>query len=131
MQEAGGRSSSSGSGSTKSSTSKGLLKWKGVVLCPNEGDEEEDEEEEERWSPDGRECCEGEEPPTTQNQSHSSPEQGLFTVELSRRWCSRLGFSIEGRGGKTYIKAIYPDSVAAKDGRLRVGDELVMVCMNK
>jgi predicted metalloprotease with PDZ domain len=51
----------------------------------------------------------------------------IFTVQLSRRWCSRLGFSLQGSNGHTYISAIYPDSVAAKDGRLRVGDEVIMV----
>ncbi len=48
-------------------------------------------------------------------------------MKLCRKWASRLGFSLQGRDGRTYISAIYQDSVAAKDGRLRVGDEVVMV----
>jgi hypothetical protein len=48
-------------------------------------------------------------------------------VELTRGWNSRLGFSLQGDGHDTYISAIYADSVAAKDGRLQAGDQVIMV----
>jgi hypothetical protein len=48
-------------------------------------------------------------------------------VELTRGWNSRLGFSLQGDGCQTYISTIYADSVAAKDGRLQVGDQILMV----
>jgi hypothetical protein len=48
-------------------------------------------------------------------------------VELTRGWNSRLGFSLQGDGHHTYISAIYADSVAAKDGRLQPGDQVLMV----
>lgn len=53
----------------------------------------------------------------------------IITVELSRGWNSRLGFSLrtESNSKHTVISAIYSESVAAKDGRLRVGDRIVMV----
>lgn len=59
-------------------------------------------------------------------------EWQIITVELSRGWNSRLGFSLrnEPNSMHTAISAIYSDSVAAKDGRLRVGDIIMMVCLN-
>ncbi|XP_058829684.1 uncharacterized protein LOC131688988 [Topomyia yanbarensis] len=53
----------------------------------------------------------------------------IFTVELNKRWNSRLGFSLkqDPLTGRTVIRAIYSESVAAKDGRLRVGDQVIMV----
>uniref|UniRef100_A0A182S5Y3 PDZ domain-containing protein n=1 Tax=Anopheles maculatus TaxID=74869 RepID=A0A182S5Y3_9DIPT len=56
----------------------------------------------------------------------------IFTVELNKGWNSRLGFSLKQDTGptgsiRTVISAIYRDSVAARDGRLRVGDVLIMV----
>uniref|UniRef100_A0A182VV86 PDZ domain-containing protein n=1 Tax=Anopheles minimus TaxID=112268 RepID=A0A182VV86_9DIPT len=56
----------------------------------------------------------------------------IFTVELNKGWNSRLGFSLKQETGangsiRTIISAIYRDSVAARDGRLRVGDVLIMV----
>ncbi|KAK6629940.1 hypothetical protein RUM43_003761 [Polyplax serrata] len=50
-----------------------------------------------------------------------------LTIELCRGWNSRLGFSLTSSHSKTLISAIYPDSVAARDGRLRVGDEVIMI----
>ncbi|CAL8080934.1 unnamed protein product [Orchesella dallaii] len=77
-----------------------------------------------RRSPDGREFRECDTEVVNINQCNG---EQIFTVQLSRRWCSRLGFSLQGTEGNSYISAIYPDSVAAKDGRLRVGDELIMI----
>nr|XP_029736242.1 uncharacterized protein LOC109397657 isoform X2 [Aedes albopictus] len=53
----------------------------------------------------------------------------IFTVELNKGWSSRLGFSLqqEPETKRTVVSAIYSESVAAKDGRLRVGDQLLMV----
>ncbi|XP_058063425.1 uncharacterized protein LOC131213407 [Anopheles bellator] len=60
----------------------------------------------------------------------------VITVELNRGWNSRLGFSLsqdvsqpahQATGARTVISAIHPDSVAARDGRLRVGDVLLKV----
>ncbi|XP_031631093.1 putative uncharacterized protein DDB_G0282133 isoform X2 [Contarinia nasturtii] len=53
----------------------------------------------------------------------------IITVELSRGWNSRLGFSLQSNPNsmQTQISAIYNDSVAAKDGRLKVGDKILMV----
>ncbi|XP_055378160.1 putative uncharacterized protein DDB_G0282133 isoform X2 [Condylostylus longicornis] len=54
----------------------------------------------------------------------------IVSVELNRGWNSRLGFSLQPSKefqNKSYISAIYNDSVAARDGRLRVGDILVSV----
>lgn len=60
---------------------------------------------------------------------HNCIELQIITVELSRGWNSRLGFSLrnEPNSMQTTISAIYNDSVAAKDGRLRVGDKILMV----
>lgn len=51
----------------------------------------------------------------------------VFMVELTRGWNSRLGFSLQAEGNRTVISVVHPDSVAAKDGRLKQGDVLLMV----
>lgn len=53
----------------------------------------------------------------------------IINVELNRGWNSRLGFSLQTNPNtkQTVISAIYSNSVAAKDGRLRVGDQVLMV----
>lgn len=53
----------------------------------------------------------------------------IFTVELNKGWNSRLGFSLkqDPDSKRPTISAIYSESVAAKDGRLRVGDQLLTV----
>lgn len=48
-------------------------------------------------------------------------------VHLQRSWNSRLGFSLNNRNGVTVISAIYFDSVAFKDGRLKVDDVVIEV----
>lgn len=48
-------------------------------------------------------------------------------MELSKGWNSRLGFSLQSCASGTWISAIYADSVAAKDGRLQMGDRVLMV----
>lgn len=53
----------------------------------------------------------------------------ILTVELNRGWNSRLGFSLQSDANtkNTFISAIYSDSVAARDGRLKIGDQVLMV----
>jgi hypothetical protein len=53
----------------------------------------------------------------------------IITVELNKGWNSRLGFSLQydETSNHTLISAIYEDSVAAKDGRLQINDQLLMV----
>jgi C-terminal processing protease CtpA/Prc len=52
----------------------------------------------------------------------------IQTIELNKGWNSRLGFSVGiGADGYLVISAIYDDSVAAKDGRLEVGDRVLRV----
>ncbi|RZF38836.1 hypothetical protein LSTR_LSTR013777 [Laodelphax striatellus] len=102
--------------------SKGLLKWKGVVFSPEEGDDEDRSK-----SP----------PPQQQSISQivcdaddAVSSNQVLVVELNRGWNSRLGFSLQsaGEGSRhTAISAIYPDSVASRDGRLRPGDQLITV----
>lgn len=87
--------------------SRGLMKWKGVMFAPENG---------------GTESSVNKEPVDT-----SSGQQEILTVELNRGWNSRLGFSLQGSNGHTYISAIYSDSVAAKDGRLQANDLLLTV----
>ncbi|XP_072765908.1 uncharacterized protein [Anoplolepis gracilipes] len=97
--------------------SKGLLKWKGVMFAPNdEADTEHDPEETGKDTTDSVALAE-------------DLEQGseVFMVELTRGWNSRLGFSLQPEGNCTVISVVHPDSVAAKDGRLKQGDVLLMV----
>ncbi|CAD1474046.1 unnamed protein product [Heterotrigona itama] len=98
--------------------SKGLLKWKGVMFAPD----------------DGIDKTENEERPGKDTTDSAAPtkldlEQGteVFMVELTRGWNSRLGFSLQPEGNRTVISVVHPDSVAAKDGRLKQGDVLMMV----
>lgn len=53
----------------------------------------------------------------------------IFTVELNKGWNSRLGFSLQQdpESNRTVVSAIYSESVAAKDGRLKIGDQLLTV----
>ncbi|KAL6260516.1 hypothetical protein P5V15_008040 [Pogonomyrmex californicus] len=99
--------------------SKGLLKWKGVMFAPNDEVDHGTEPEQEETGKD-----------TTDSVAPIEDlEQGseVFMVELTRGWNSRLGFSLQPEGNRTVISVVHPDSVAAKDGRLRQGDVLLMV----
>ncbi|KAL1490800.1 hypothetical protein ABEB36_013434 [Hypothenemus hampei] len=51
----------------------------------------------------------------------------ILAIELNRGWNSRLGFSLQGAAGVTYVSAVYADSVAAKDGRIKPGDRIIKV----
>ncbi|XP_024888462.1 uncharacterized protein LOC112465226 isoform X1 [Temnothorax curvispinosus] len=99
--------------------SKGLLKWKGVMFAPND---EVDQGTEHNQEGAGRDTTDSVAP-------IEDLEQGseVFMVELTRGWNSRLGFSLQPEGNRTVISVVHPDSVAAKDGRLRQGDVLLMV----
>ncbi|XP_038104235.1 uncharacterized protein LOC6049292 isoform X2 [Culex quinquefasciatus] len=76
--------------------------------------------------------------PTTERELDTANDDGggldgdgnkIFTVELNKGWNSRLGFSLkqDPDSRRPAISAIYSESVAAKDGRLRVGDQLLTV----
>uniref|UniRef100_A0A6P7H655 Uncharacterized protein LOC114344785 isoform X2 n=1 Tax=Diabrotica virgifera virgifera TaxID=50390 RepID=A0A6P7H655_DIAVI len=54
-------------------------------------------------------------------------EYEILAIELNRGWNSRLGFSLQGAAGVTYVSAVHADSVAARDGRLKPGDRLIRV----
>ncbi|KAK9884482.1 hypothetical protein WA026_007324 [Henosepilachna vigintioctopunctata] len=54
-------------------------------------------------------------------------ENEILAIELNRGWNSRLGFSLQGAAGVTYVSAVYANSVAAKDGRLKPGDRVIRV----
>ncbi|XP_076239717.1 uncharacterized protein LOC143182555 [Calliopsis andreniformis] len=97
--------------------SKGLLKWKGVMFAPDDGIDKNENEEKV-----GKDTTDSAVP-------DEELEQGteVFMVELTRGWNSRLGFSLQPEGNHTVISVVHPDSVAAKDGRLKQGDVLLMV----
>ncbi|XP_060524459.1 uncharacterized protein LOC132700896 isoform X2 [Cylas formicarius] len=71
------------------------------------------------------------EPPPARNDTRDvKPHQEnyeILAIELNRGWNSRLGFSLQGAAGVTYVSAVHADSVAAKDGRIRPGDVLLKV----
>ncbi|XP_046431755.1 uncharacterized protein LOC124185182 isoform X2 [Neodiprion fabricii] len=105
-------------GGEESGGSRGLLKWKGVMFTSN--DESRD------MTRNGDETSEA----TDESPAAASDcEQGsqVFMVELTRGWNSRLGFSLQPEGNRTVISVVHADSVAAKDGRLKQGDVLLMV----
>ncbi|XP_047513173.1 uncharacterized protein LOC125055023 isoform X2 [Pieris napi] len=106
----------------------GLKKWKGVALSPDNERKIKplvtdaipkpkiDTVQKENINP---------EPPV----EAESTEPTIVTVELNRGWNSRLGFSVQSHpeSGQSYISAVYSDSVAARDGRLRRGDVILQV----
>lgn len=94
-------------------SNNGLLKWKGIVFTPDEED-----------SPSLEDSIKDDD---SAGDSPKSQKPKMVTLELNRGWNSRLGFSLQPRGDDTIITAIYADSVAAKDGRLRIGDIVVKV----
>ncbi|KAF4519634.1 hypothetical protein B566_EDAN003802 [Ephemera danica] len=105
---------------------QGLIKWKGIVFTP------ENEE-----APKTPSSVTSSVPGKSKSTTPTTPKPfvkledrdgQVLTVELTRGWNSRLGFTLHaGEDGKTLIKAIYPDSVAHRDGRLKQGDHVVMV----
>ncbi|XP_017773802.1 PREDICTED: disks large homolog 1-like [Nicrophorus vespilloides] len=54
-------------------------------------------------------------------------EPQILAIELTRGWNSRLGFSLQGPTGQTFVSAVHADSVAAKDGRIKVADRVIKV----
>ncbi|XP_014477213.1 PREDICTED: uncharacterized protein LOC106745796 [Dinoponera quadriceps] len=97
--------------------SKGLLKWKGVMFAPDDEVDRTKHEEEA-----GKDVTDAVAPVEDLEQGSE-----VFMVELTRGWNSRLGFSLQPEGNRTVISVVHPDSVAAKDGRLKQGDVLMMV----
>ncbi|XP_050299748.1 uncharacterized protein LOC126738440 isoform X2 [Anthonomus grandis grandis] len=51
----------------------------------------------------------------------------ILAIEMNRGWNSRLGFSLQGAAGVTYVSAVYAGSVAARDGRIKPGDRIIKV----
>ncbi|RLU23128.1 hypothetical protein DMN91_005406 [Ooceraea biroi] len=99
--------------------SKGLLKWKGVMFAPNdEVDQAADHDQVDA----GRDTTD-----SVVGAEDVKQDSEVFMVELTRGWNSRLGFSLQPEGNRTVISVVHPDSVAAKDGRLKQGDVLLMV----
>jgi len=102
---------------TDGTSGSGLLKWKGVVFTP----EEECPSSEHHSSDEHSEYID-------EIDNVSSLQNDIVTINLNRGWNSRLGFSLQPQdNGHTTITAIYAESVAAKDGRLRAGDRVVRV----
>lgn len=106
----------------------GLKKWKGVALSP-------DNERKVKTDPPPQPKPKETEPVQKENVKPEPPkdepcnEPTIVTVELNRGWNSRLGFSVQSHpeSGQSYISAVYNDSVAARDGRLRRGDVILQV----
>ncbi|XP_065213778.1 uncharacterized protein LOC135840945 [Planococcus citri] len=87
--------------SIPTSDNKGLLKWKGVVL---------DSQTE-----------------SVSNLQRMDATSETIVVQLQRNWNSRLGFSLSYENNTSVISAIHANSVAASDGRLRVGDQILEI----
>ncbi|XP_032515016.2 uncharacterized protein LOC116768414 isoform X2 [Danaus plexippus] len=110
----------------------GLKKWKGVALSPDNDRKAKPPTSEIPPKP-----MEAKEIETVQKENvkpdqpveATSTEPTIVTVELNRGWNSRLGFSVQSHpeSGQSYISAVYNDSVAARDGRLRRGDVILQV----
>ncbi|XP_022814674.1 uncharacterized protein LOC111348327 isoform X2 [Spodoptera litura] len=106
----------------------GLKKWKGVALSP-------DNERKVKTDPPLQPKPKETDPVQKENVKPEPPiddtcnEPTIVTVELNRGWNSRLGFSVQSHpeSGQSYISAVYNDSVAARDGRLRRGDVILQV----
>nr|XP_026499982.1 uncharacterized protein LOC113403518 isoform X2 [Vanessa tameamea] len=107
----------------------GLMKWKGVALSPDNERKAKSIPIEVPSKPKEIDIAQKEnvkpEPPV----EAISTEPTIVTVELNRGWNSRLGFSVQSHpeSGQSYISAVYNDSVAARDGRLRRGDVILQV----
>ncbi|GBP37111.1 Tyrosine-protein phosphatase non-receptor type 13 [Eumeta japonica] len=104
----------------------GLKKWKGVTLSP---DNERKPMLETKPKEDHAVQKEKENVKPESPNQETSKEPTIVTVELNRGWNSRLGFSVQSHpdSGQSYISAVYNDSVAARDGRLRKGDVILQV----
>ncbi|KAL4713345.1 hypothetical protein ACJJTC_006813 [Scirpophaga incertulas] len=105
----------------------GLKKWKRVALSPD--NERKAKGPPLPQKPKDIEAVQKENvKPNSQNEQ-TSTEPTIVTVELNRGWNSRLGFSVQSHpeSGQSYISAVYSDSVAARDGRLRRGDVILQV----
>ncbi|XP_063359949.1 uncharacterized protein LOC134649151 isoform X3 [Cydia amplana] len=106
----------------------GLKKWKAVALSPDS--ERKAKEARAPSKPKEVETVQKENiQPDPHNLDSNLSEPTIVTVELNRGWNSRLGFSVQSHpeSGQSYISAVYSDSVAARDGRLRRGDVILQV----
>ncbi|XP_045534505.1 multiple PDZ domain protein isoform X2 [Papilio machaon] len=104
----------------------GLKKWKGVALSP---DNERKMLPETQLKQKDVDIAQKENVKPVPPQENVNNEPTIVTVELNRGWNSRLGFSVQSHpeSGQSYISAVYSDSVAARDGRLRPGDVILQV----
>ncbi|KAM3963732.1 inaD-like protein isoform 2-T2 [Aphomia sociella] len=104
----------------------GLKKWKGVELSP---DNERKKMEPPPLVVKAIDSAQKENIKPEDSTDETSTEPTIVTVELNRGWNSRLGFSVQSHpeSGQSYISAVYNDSVAARDGRLRRGDVILQV----
>ncbi|XP_063530780.1 uncharacterized protein LOC134741803 isoform X2 [Cydia strobilella] len=108
----------------------GLKKWKAVALSPDSERKAKEARAPSAAKPKEVEIVQKENiqpDPNNLDSNHSEPT--IMTVELNRGWNSRLGFSVQSHpdSGQSYISAVYSDSVAARDGRLRRGDVILQV----
>ncbi|XP_041981749.1 uncharacterized protein LOC121735107 isoform X2 [Aricia agestis] len=104
-----------------------LKKWKGVALSPDNERKVKTPIEEKPKPADIEVQKENINPSPEKDTIDAEPT--IVTVELNRGWNSRLGFSVQSHpdSGQSYISAVYSDSVAARDGRLRRGDVILQV----
>ncbi|XP_038214446.1 uncharacterized protein LOC119834197 isoform X2 [Zerene cesonia] len=122
--------SSTADSASEKDDGNGLKKWKGVALSPDNERKVKLPVVETQAQPIPTEL----EPIQKENVKPEPPveassEPTIVTVELNRGWNSRLGFSVQSHpeSGQSYISAVYDDSVAARDGRLRRGDVILQV----
>ncbi|XP_073991444.1 tyrosine-protein phosphatase non-receptor type 13-like isoform X2 [Rhodnius prolixus] len=118
---------------------KSLLKWKGVLFTGDEDDDNnsgigiDGQSTHSTVASSSQEMVVANLPqpdiPDHDSSIDQPQEYQVVLVELNRGWNSRLGFSLQksAEGGGSVISAIYPDSVASRDGRLRIGDRLINV----
>ncbi|XP_026733175.1 uncharacterized protein LOC113497692 isoform X2 [Trichoplusia ni] len=106
----------------------GLKKWKGVALSPD-NERKAKPEPAAQSKPKEIDAVQKENVKPEPPEDSTGDEPTIVTVELNRGWNSRLGFSVQSHpeSGQSYISAVYNDSVAARDGRLRRGDVILQV----
>ncbi|XP_050665107.1 uncharacterized protein LOC126965510 isoform X2 [Leptidea sinapis] len=105
-----------------------LKKWKALALSPDNERKSKAYVTEEHPKPPKVDCVQKENIEPLEDEPVSD-EPTIVTVELNRGWNSRLGFSVQSHpdSEQSYISAVYNDSVAARDGRLRRGDVILQV----
>lgn len=102
----------------------GLARWRDTVLTEESDDSREPQLNRVRVV----------EPAKESSGSASSIEIECVSVKLHRGWHTKLGFSLRNcepgardTPNAPVVKAVYPGSLASRDGRIRTGDFLVQV----